>query len=131
MKILIAEDGFTSRVLLQELLKGYGVCHIAVDGTEAVEAARASLESGEPYGLICLDIMMPKMDGQEALKQIRGLEEARGITSSQGAKILMTTALANPENLFSAFRNLCDGYLVKPILKAKLMEELRKLGFTK
>jgi two-component system, chemotaxis family, chemotaxis protein CheY len=128
MNILIVEDDFTSRLLLQELLKSYGPSHIAVNGKEAVEAVRVALESGEPYDLICLDVMMPEMDGQEALRQIRGQEETRGILSSNGAKIVMTTALDDPKNVFAAYGSLCDAYLIKPIQKAKLLEELRKLG---
>jgi len=126
MKTLIVEDDFTSRLLLQELLKSYGPCHIAVNGKEAVEATAAALED-EPYDLICLDIMMPEMDGQEALRRIREQEEARDILSSNGAKIVMTTALGDIKNVIAAYKSLCDGYLTKPIQKAKLLEELRKL----
>ena len=68
MKTLIVEDDFTSRLLLQEILKRYGAVHIAVNGREAVDAVRAAAESDESYDLICLDIMMPEMDGYQALK---------------------------------------------------------------
>ncbi len=128
MKTLIVEDDFTSRLFLQEALKAYGACHIAVNGEEAVEAVRMALEKDEPYDLICLDIMMPEMDGQEALKKIRTQEEDSGISSSTGAKILMTTALGDLQNVSAAYRGLCDGYLVKPISKASLLEELQKHG---
>jgi two-component system chemotaxis response regulator CheY len=131
MKTLIVEDDFTSRLLLQEILKSYGPVHIAVNGKEAVEAARVALEGDDPYDLICLDIMMPEMSGQEALRQIRGQEEARGTLSSNGAKIMMTTAVADPKNVFAAFSGLCDAYLTKPIHKAKLLDELRKLKLIK
>ncbi len=127
MKILIVEDDFTNRLVLQQYLRSYGTSHIAINGIEAVEAVRAALEAGEPYSLICLDIMMPKMDGHEALKQIRALEEAKGIWSTHGAKILMTTALSDMQNVNTAFGSLCDGYLAKPIERAKLLETLREL----
>ena len=127
MKILIVDDDFTNRLLMQELLKSYGSAHIGVNGKEAVEAVRISLEVGEPYDLICLDIMMPEMDGQQALKEIRALESAGGIVSTRGAKIMMTTALASLKNVSSAYSSLCDAYLVKPIQKARLLDELRKL----
>ena len=127
MKTLIVEDDFTSRLLLQELLKSYGPCHIAVNGKEAVEAVRAAVEAAEPYNFICLDIMMPEMDGHEALRRIRNEEEARGIWSTDGAKIVMTTALDDLKNVSAAYRNLCDGYLTKPIQKAKLLEILCNL----
>lgn len=73
MKTLIVEDDFTSRLILQEILKLHGPAHIAVNGIEAVEAVRTALESGEPYDLVCMDIIMPKMGGQQALKHIRSL----------------------------------------------------------
>jgi two-component system chemotaxis response regulator CheY len=127
MKTLIVEDDFTSRLLLQELLKGYGETHIAVNGKEAVEAVRLALNEKQPYSLILLDIMMPEMDGQEALTHIRALEEERQISSFDGAKIVMTTALGDLKNVLAAYTSLCDAYLTKPIEKRKLLEKLRKL----
>ena len=127
MKTLIVEDDFTSRLLLQELLKGYGPVHIAVNGNEALDAVQKALEADEPYDLICLDIMMPEMDGQEALRKIRSIEEDRGIFSSEGSKIMMTTVMADLKNVSTAYMNLCDAYLTKPIQKSVLGQELRTL----
>ena len=127
MKILIVEDDFTSRVLLQELLTPFGECHVAVNGKEALAAFAKALKEHRPYDLLCVDIMMPEMDGQTALKEIRAQEEALGIYSHRGAKIIMTTALDDVRNIMDAFHGLCDGYLVKPIAKAKLLELVGKL----
>jgi two-component system, chemotaxis family, chemotaxis protein CheY len=127
MKALIVEDNFMNRMLLQEYLKGYGECHIAVNGKEAVGAVRSALESGKPYDLICLDIMMPEMDGQEALKEIRALEESYMIIHGRNSIIIMTTALKDLKNVSEAYSNLCDGYLTKPIRKEKFLEYLRNL----
>jgi two-component system chemotaxis response regulator CheY len=128
MKTLIVEDDFTSRLLMQELLKTYGPAHVAVDGQEAVDAVRAAMEEGEPYELVCLDIMMPGLNGHQALKEIRAMEEARGIFSTDGVKIIMTTALDDMKNKINAFSGLCDGYLTKPIYKEQLLDEMRKFG---
>jgi two-component system chemotaxis response regulator CheY len=128
MKALIVEDDFTSRFLLQEILKEFGASHIAVNGKEAVQAVELALKSGEPYQLICMDIMMPEMDGQTAVKQIRAMEESNGIISTNGAKIIMTTALCDIKNISNAYSSLCDGYLTKPIDKRLLIQELKKLG---
>ena len=127
MKTLIVEDDFAIRLLLQELLKEYGPTHIAVNGREAVAAFRQALEAGQPYNLICLDIMMPEMDGQTALREMRQLEQANNIFSTEGAKVIMTTALEHPKDVITAFSGLCDAYLVKPINKAKLLEHLHTL----
>ena len=83
MKTLIVEDDFTSRLLMQELLKGFGMVKVAVDGQEGVEAVRLALKNGEPFNLICLDIMMPELDGQQTLRVIREMEEDKGILSSE------------------------------------------------
>jgi len=128
MKTLIVEDDFTSRVLLQQILRRYGISHIAVNGREAVEAVGWAIDAGEPYHLVCLDIMMPEMDGQQALRKIRALEEAKGIPPGDGAKVVMTTALGDFKNVNASFSNLADAYLVKPVDKAKLLEELRNMN---
>ncbi len=127
MRTLIVDDDFTNRLLLQEILKGYGPAHIATNGKEAVEAIRAAQDAKEPYDLVCLDIMMPEMDGQEALKQIRAIEEKADIKMGQGVKVIMTTALDDSKNVMESFKGYCDAYVVKPIDKAKLLEEIRKL----
>jgi two-component system chemotaxis response regulator CheY len=128
MKTLIAEDDFTSRLLLQEFLKSHGECHIAVNGKEAVEAVRLALATNQPYELICLDIMMPEMDGQEALKEIRRMETAADVAWPNRVRIVMTTALADLPSVVNAIRGKCDCFLAKPVRKAKLLEELRKLA---
>jgi two-component system chemotaxis response regulator CheY len=128
MKMLVVEDELTGRILLQEMLKEMGSCHVAINGKEAVAAVKLALNSGEPYELVLLDIMMPGMDGQEVLKRIRRMEEEKGIKSTFGAKIIMVTALGDIKNVSKAYGNLCDAYLVKPVEKAKLLEEIRRLG---
>jgi two-component system chemotaxis response regulator CheY len=129
MRALIAEDDFTSRLLMQKLLAPYGESHVAINGREALEAFKAARLKRRPYDLICLDIMMPEMDGQTVLREIRAIEEGAGTRHERRVKILMTTALKDAKNVMTAFRELCDGYLVKPIDKAKLLKYLAELGF--
>lgn len=71
MRILLAEDDFASRKFMDKFLSRYGECEITVDGEEAVDAFMMALEDDEPYDLICLDIMMPVMDGFETARRIR------------------------------------------------------------
>ena len=128
LSILIVEDDFTSRRVLSHILESFGVCDVAINGEEAVEAVRLGLESDTRYDLICLDIMMPRMDGQAALKAIRKLEESKGHPPGTGAKIVITSALNDSTNVLSAFRSQCDGYIVKPYDKQKIAAELREQG---
>jgi two-component system chemotaxis response regulator CheY len=125
LRVLLVEDNFASRLLLQTFLSRYGECHIAVNGREEVEAFHAALERGEPYDLVCMDIMMPEMDGREAVRRIRAMEEARGILSTYGTKIIMTTAVNEIKDVVLCFKELCDAYLVKPIDLSQLMGHLR------
>lgn len=130
MRILIVEDDFGSRRLLQALLKPYGTCDVVVDGEEAVEAFRLAHEDGQRYDVIFLDIMMPRLDGQEALKRIRTLEKELGVRGVDEVKVVMTTALEDPRNVVEAYyRGGATSYVVKPIDKAKIAEEMEKLGF--
>jgi two-component system chemotaxis response regulator CheY len=121
LRALLVEDEFSSRLLLQTFLSRYGECHVAVNGREAVEAFRAAFERGQPYHLICMDIMMPEMDGREAVRQVRAMEEAAGILSTDGSKIIMTTAVDDIKEVIRCFRELCDSYLLKPIDLAQLL----------
>lgn len=127
MNILILEDDFVSRVALQKLLSPYGECHVAAQGREAVEAFEMALDAGQPYDLICLDIMMPEFDGHQALKAMRNAEATKGILSGHGSKIIMTTALDDMKNVMAAYSELCDGYLPKPITRASLAKILDEL----
>jgi two-component system, chemotaxis family, chemotaxis protein CheY len=128
MKTLIVEDELTSRVLLRELLKRFGPPQVAMNGAEAVQAFSDSLQASEPFDLICLDIMMPEMDGHEALKKIRLLEDRAGIDPEKRTKVIMTTAHSDRDNVLEAIRGQCDYFLVKPIDGRALLEELRRLG---
>ena len=99
LKILIVEDDFISRRILKEMLSPYGKIDMAKDGKEAVHAFYLAWEEQQPYDVIFMDIMMPEMDGQEALKLIRDMEEEMGIYGSKKVKVVMTTALNDPENV--------------------------------
>ncbi|HLK21914.1 MAG TPA: response regulator [Bryobacteraceae bacterium] len=125
VRVLLVEDDFVSRLMLQTFLSRYGECHIAVNGKEAVEAFQIALEQGQKYDMICMDIMMPEMDGREAVRQIRALEEGHGILSSSGAKIVMTTAVEDIKEVIQCFQQLCDAYLMKPIDLGQLLSLMK------
>ena len=128
MKTLIVDDDFASRLLLQTVLSKYGECHIATNGWEAVDAFRRGQENGSGYDLVCMDIMMPDMDGQSAVREIRALEAARGVGSRDQAKIVMATALDDIKSVMASFNELCDAYLVKPVDANQLLGQVQSFG---
>ena len=103
MRILIAEDDFASRKAILKFLSVYGECDVTVDGMEAIDAFMMALEEDDPYDLICLDVMMPIMDGYQALKNIREIEREHNVPQDKQAKVIMTTALNEEKNVKKAF----------------------------
>ena len=131
MKILIAEDDFASRKFMLRFLSKYGECDVTVDGMEAVDAFMLALEEDDPYDLVCLDIMMPVMDGYQALMGIRNLEKERDIPKEKQVKVIMTTALNDEKNVKMAFELGCTIYSGKPIDQVRFEQALKKLGLVK
>lgn len=127
MRILIAEDDLISRKFLAKFLSQYGECDVTVDGLEVLDAYLLALKEKQPYDLICLDIMMPKVDGVKALKTIRDIEKQNGVKPEERVKVIMITALAETQYIQHSFEIGCEAYAAKPIDTEKLVEVLRKL----
>ncbi len=128
MKSLVVDDDYAARKLLQRLLSGTGDVNVAVNGQDAIDAFKEAFGSGHHYDLICLDIMMPQVDGHETLKAIRRYEEEAGVHSTDGVKVIMTTAMDSTAHVLGAFREGCEAYVLKPVKKSELMGEIYKLG---
>jgi two-component system chemotaxis response regulator CheY len=130
MKALIVEDELTSRIILQKILSPYGEVHHCLDGNEAIDAFSSALDQGAPFDLICMDFIMPKVDGRTALTRIREIEKEKGGCPGERAKVIMTTGLSNIETEYADMKAMCDAILHKPIRKYSLVETLKKLGFS-
>ena len=128
MRILIAEDDRISRTFMKEFMKEYGKCDVAVDGMEALDLFMDAVKKEDPYRLICLDIMMPKVDGLKVLRVIRAMEKQHDVPQDKRARILMTTALADLDYVDQAFNLGADGYAAKPINTDKITEVIRNMG---
>lgn len=124
MRILIAEDDRLSRNFLSKFLSEYGSCDVAVDGMEALDAFMEAVKQKAPYDLLCLDIMMPRIDGLKVLKAIRLLEKQHDLPHTC---IIMMTALADVEYVDQALELGCDAYAAKPIDTAKVETVMRNL----
>jgi two-component system, chemotaxis family, chemotaxis protein CheY len=128
MKVLIVEDDFTSRMILQRFLSPYGVCDVVMDGNEALQAYQMAWEEKKPYDLICMDIMMPNMNGHEAITKIRELESALGGKYVKKTVIIMTTSRDDTNDVKDAIERGANWYLLKPVNKQHLLNKLRELA---
>jgi CheY-like chemotaxis protein len=112
-KILLVDDSNTSLLMLEMLFKQHTEHSVilARNGAEAV--ARAISDHPD---MILMDVVMPKMDGFEACRQIREQE------SLQGVPIILVTSRGEPCNVESGFESGCNDYLTKPINAGELIE---------
>ena len=131
IRILVVEDILVQSRVITRLLSPYGACDCAADGLEAVNAFQQALQEKKPYQLICMDINMPHMDGQQALRKIRSLEKEPGITPDRRTRILMTTAQSDPESVMNALKGECDAYVIKPLNQDVVFQKLQQFGFVK
>ena len=113
--ILVVEDNQDNREMVVKVLKfnGYQVVE-AVDGEEAIEKAKT-----EHPDLILLDIFLPKMDGYEATRRLKG------DTSLRNIPIIALTAHAMKGSMEEALAAGCDGYIPKPIDVRELPKQIQ------
>ncbi len=129
MRALIVDDDFYSRVMLHDMLRPVAECHIAVNGEEAVGAFQKALDDGRRYDLVCMDLVMPEMDGQQALRELRAIEDGLGLSDEDRVKVIVVSMVEDSKETNDAFfLGGADSFLVKPIDEARLLAELRNMG---
>lgn len=128
MKILIVEDEITSLKYLKMIMAKFGECVVSGDGDDAIEKFKEAHEKNERFDVILMDIMMPNLDGQLALKIIRSIEKEKEIIGTDRCKVIMTTAISEIRHVKEAFESQADGYIVKPVRREKITEEFIKLN---
>ena len=112
-KILIVDDSSTTLLMEEMLLKKYTNFDVvqARNGQEAIEMALI-----EQPNLILMDVIMPKMDGFTACREMRKREELRE------TPIVLVTSRGEPQNVEMGFESGCSDYLTKPIESRELLE---------
>ena len=131
MKVLIADDDFANRKFMEKLFAQYGEVLAVEDGMSAVEEATRAMEERQMYDLICLDIMMTRLDGYKALEAIRNAEKKYAVLRENRAKIIMISALDEVVLDNIQVCNDYDAYICKPIMLEKFEALLGKMGFIK
>ncbi len=117
MRILAAEDNKTNRLVFAKLVKACDIeLTFASNGIEAVEAFQANRPD-----LVFMDISMPGMDGKEATRKIREIEEQ---TSAVPVRVVALTAHAMDGDAEEILSHGLDAYLTKPLKKAPIFSEI-------
>jgi CheY-like chemotaxis protein len=117
-KILIVDDSKVAAMTQQLIVRSLSGCEaiIAEDGIKGVEKAVA-----EQPDLILMDVVMPRMNGFEACRLIRGHEVTESIP------IIMVTTRSERANVDEGFASGCNDYVFKPIDAVQLLEKIEKL----
>lgn len=127
LNILVVDDELSSRILLRRIASGYGTCDFAINGVEALQAFQMAYEDGTPYNVIFMDVMMPEMDGHQALKEIRAFEAEVGVHQGKEVIVFMVTCLDSHDNVCKAFfKGYCTDYITKPIISSKILKKMRE-----
>jgi DNA-binding response OmpR family regulator len=114
-KLLLVDDSKTI-LLMERMILGNGVFELvtALDGEEAVQKARAELPD-----LILMDVVMPRMNGFEACRQIRAHAETSQIP------IIMVTTRGEIESIEAGYESGCADYVIKPIDGLELLAKVQ------
>lgn len=132
-KTLVVDDDVFIGSKMELMLNLLGISDVtrAVNGLQATELFERALREATPYTLVFLDIIMPEMDGQAALKRMRAMEKEAGVSGADRSIIIMTTSLGSPNDMMEAlFEGDCTDYLVKPVDEAALQGMLARHDLT-
>lgn len=131
MRILVADDDFANRRFLEKVLERYGEVAVVDNGISAVDEASTAMAERQMFDLICLDIMMAKLDGYKTLEAIREAEKKYDVHAEDRAKVVMVSALDEVVLDNIQVCNDYDAYICKPIIIEKFDQLLNKMGFLK
>lgn len=125
LRVLVVDDNAAARDTLVQICESFGwLTWTAASGFEAIEQVERAVSDGSPFDLICMDWVMPGMDGLAAIHAIRGMEK------SHEPVILMVSA-RDREQLrarISEGRVGPDGCLMKPITPSMLLDEVSRVA---
>lgn len=126
MRVLVAEDDLASGKFMEKLVSKYGEVVVARDGIAAVDEFVNAINAKKKFDLVCLDIMMPKIDGYKVLASIRDAERKLGLARDSRCKVIMISALDEGFDASYASDDY-EEYMCKPIDIIKFDELVRKL----
>lgn len=116
MRALVVEDDtMLAKIFGMVIASFFSNVVYAINGEEGFREYCEAIEKDQPFDVIFLDIMMPKVTGLQMLELVRNRERD---FASGPVKIIMLTALDDQHTKDTAFKLGCDYYLKKPVDKA-------------
>ncbi|MEL7640346.1 MAG: response regulator [Solidesulfovibrio sp.] len=129
VRVLVVDDEVASQIIMKSILNSHCCVDVASNGSEAVEFFVQSLDDKRPYDLIFMDIIMPEMDGQEALRNIRRIEKENKIDKLKETAVVMLTILDDPKSVVEAYHSgEATFYLTKPATRQVIEKIVNDLG---
>lgn len=127
LRALIIDDDPVTKRFLAEILAPFAACELAANGREGLDAFARALGDAKPYDVIFIDVMMPAMDGHQALEAMRHLEHEQHVGPADAAKVIMVSAADDSRNVYRAFfQGQALSFLPKPFTSDAVLDELRK-----
>ena len=119
LPVLIIDDNYTNRVLLQEMVASWGlVPTTSADGKEAIALTNRAFDSGNPYRLVLLDMQMPELDGFDVAAMMKSTP------SGEEMKIIMLSSVGQRGDPVRCRKAGISGYLSKPVKQSDLLDAI-------
>ncbi len=119
LKVLVIDDNATNRMILKEILSGWGaMVSEAESGRQGLAEFIKAADIKDPFRLVLLDCRMPNMDGFEAMEQIKKDTDISGVT------VMMLTSDNRSSDIERCKRLGITGYVVKPIKRSSLKDAI-------
>jgi CheY-like chemotaxis protein len=120
MQFLVVEDDPVMQILTPRMLASLGYSsRVATNGADAIEACRADAPD-----VVLMDVQMPRMDGLEATRLLRGLQRDGELPRFP---IIVLSAYHAPAERAACFDAGVDGFVTKPLMIAKLATEIHRV----
>jgi two-component system, chemotaxis family, chemotaxis protein CheY len=128
MRTLIVEDVHFLALILQRIIEPYSKADFAQNGAVAIDKYTKAFTKGKAYDLICLDLLLPEMDGFEVLRSLRQFEDEFNLPPEARTKVVVISTFNDQNTVNKARAAGCDSYIAKPFRKDRVLKTIEKLG---
>lgn len=127
LRILIVDDEPVVLKLMQSMLTDFGTCRVAENISQALTQVKASINTGEYFDLITIDIGLPDGSGLSLLEEITDIEKMNSVKAIK----FVVSATGTAENVVRAMTRRSNDFLVKPVDRKLMLQKLIKHGLVK